>query len=128
MQISRRSFLGAAALAPAAIGLAQKSKIPVGLELFSVRQALAKDLTGTVREVAKIGYEDVEFFSPYYQWTTEQAKDMRKLLDDVGMKCLSTHNAIANYKPENVQKTIDLNNILGVRYVVVASAGRAQTL
>jgi len=127
MQISRRSFVGAAALAPAVIASAQKPKLPVGLELFSVRQALAKDLTGTVREVAKIGYQDVEFFSPYFQWSTEQAKDMRKLLDDVGMKCLSTHNAITNYKPENIQRTIELNNILGVRYVVVASAGRAQT-
>src|SRR3954451_2651111 len=117
MQISRRSFVGAAALAPAVIASAQKPKLPVGLELFSVRQALAKDLTGTVREVAKIGYQDVEFFSPYFQWSTEQAKDMRKLLDDVGMKCLSTHNAITNYKPENIQRTIELNNILGVRYV-----------
>jgi sugar phosphate isomerase/epimerase len=128
MHISRRDFLGAAALVPAMAATAQKRKLPVGLELFSVRDALGKDLTGTVREVAKMGYEDVEFFSPYYQWSEQQAKDMRKLLDDVGMKCFSTHNSIANYKPENVQKTIDLNNNLGVRYVVVASAGKATTL
>ena len=51
-----------------------------------------KDLPGTVRAVAKMGYQVVEFYSPYYSWTTDQAKDVRKLLDDLGIKCLSTHN------------------------------------
>ena len=36
-------------------------KYPIGLELYSVRGALAKDLPGTLREVAKLGYEAVEF-------------------------------------------------------------------
>lgn len=128
MSITRRNFLGAAALAPAAIAAAQKKKYPVGLELFSVRGELQKDLQGTVKEVAKQGYEDVEFFSPYFTWTTEQTKDMRKLLDDLGIKCLSTHNSFANYKPENIQKAIDYNKILGARFVVIASSGKAQTL
>ena len=125
--MNRRNFLqttlGATALGTAISLDAQLNKLPVGLELFSVRQALAKDLMGTVREVAKLGYQDVEFFAPYYGWTLDQTKDMRKLLDDVGMKCLSTHNSINNYKPENVQKAIDMNNILGSKYVVVSSAG-----
>ena len=46
-----------------------KKRIPVGLELYSVRDMLAKDLMGTVREVAKQGYEVVEFYSPYQAWT-----------------------------------------------------------
>ena len=46
--------------------MAAKNKIPVGLELFSVRDDLAKDLMGTVRSVAKLGYDGVEFFSPYF--------------------------------------------------------------
>lgn len=130
--MNRRNFLqttlGATALGTAISLDAQLNKLPVGLELFSVRQALAKDLMGTVREVAKLGYQDVEFFAPYYGWTLDQTKDMRKLLDDVGMKCLSTHNSINNYKPENVQKAIDMNNILGSKYVVVSSAGNPKTL
>jgi len=125
MPVTRRTFLGTAS---AAFLNAQKKRIPVGLELFSVRAALAKDLTGTVREVAKMGYEDVEFFSPYFNWTTDQAKDMRKLLDDLGIKCWSTHNSFANYRPENVEKAIELNRILGTRFMVIASSGRAQTL
>ena len=96
--------------------------------MYSVRKALAADLMGTVRKVAEIGYQDMEFYAPYYQWSTEQAKDVRKLLDDTGTRCLSTHNALTNYKPENIQKAIDLNKILGTRFMVIASAGRAQTL
>jgi sugar phosphate isomerase/epimerase len=101
-------------------------KIPVGLELYSVRDELKQDLNGTVRAVAKMGYEVVEFFSPYYAWTPGQTKDMRKLLDDLGIKCLSTHNDAKNFLPENLARTADLNQILGAKYVVMASAGRPQ--
>jgi sugar phosphate isomerase/epimerase len=128
MPITRRTLLQTAALAPLAAALAQSRKIPIGLELFSVRKSLQEDLMGTVRKVAALGYEDVEFFSPYYNWTPEQAKDVRKLMDDVGIKCLSTHNSFANYKPENIQKAIDYNKILGSGILVIASTGRASTL
>ena len=47
---------------------------------------------GTVRAVAKLGYQIVEFYSPYYSWTPSQASDVRKLLDDLGIQCRSTHN------------------------------------
>ena len=129
MSLTRRNFLAASTVAPFAIGTAAaQKKIPVGLELYSVRKALATDLMGTVRAVAKMGYEDVEFYAPYYSWTLEQVKDVRKLMDDLGIQCLSTHNALTNYKPENVQKAIDYNKILGSKFVVVASAGRPTTL
>jgi sugar phosphate isomerase/epimerase len=120
--LSRRSLLLGAA---APFALAAK-KIPVGLELYSVRNELKADLTGTVRAVAKMGYEVVEFFSPYYAWTIDQTKDMRKLLDDLGIKCLSTHNDAKNFAPENLSKTADMNKILGAKYPVMASAGRPQ--
>jgi sugar phosphate isomerase/epimerase len=112
-----------AATAPFAFGA---QKIPVGLELYSVRNELKQDLNGTVRAVAKMGYEVVEFFSPYYAWTFDQAKDMRKLLDDLGIKCLSTHNDAKNFLPEYLSRTADLNQILGAKYSVMASAGRPQ--
>src|SRR5690348_11416498 len=90
--VSRRSFLVSAAVAPLIPAVAQGKHIPVGLELYSVRDQLKQDLMGTVRAVAKLGYEDVEFYSPYFQWTAAYAKDVRKLLDDLGIRCLSTHN------------------------------------
>ena len=78
---------------PGAGLLAQTKKVPVGIELYSVRGELTKDLKATVTAVAKMGYEVVEFYSPYLNWTPEAAKDVRKLLDDLGIKCLSTHNS-----------------------------------
>src|SRR5205807_2351356 len=44
-------------------------KYPIGLELYSVRSELAKDLPNTLRTVAKMGYEAVEFYAPYYGWS-----------------------------------------------------------
>jgi hypothetical protein len=72
--MSRRSlFALAAAAAPFKAAESRDKKIPVGLELFSVRDELKTDLMGTVRGVAKMGYQDVEFFAPYYDWTPASA-------------------------------------------------------
>src|SRR5262252_4466460 len=126
--ISRRSFLALAGAAPFALAAHKGKRVPVGLELYSVRDELAKDLMGTVRAVAKMGYEVVEFFSPYYQWTPDYAKEVRKLLDDLKIRCLSTHNGLNSFTPEGIQKAIELNQILGAKYIVLASAGRVETL
>jgi sugar phosphate isomerase/epimerase len=123
-RLSRRTFLTLAGTAPllARVSLAAKS-VPVGLELYSVRDELAKDLMGTVRAVAKMGYQVVEFYSPYYDWTPQTAADVRKLLDDLGIRCLSTHNSSTVFTPDGLQKAIDLNQAIGSRTIVMASAG-----
>lgn len=125
-QLSRRSLLAAAAAAVPTAAFAAGKKIPVGLELYSVRNELRQDLMGTVKAVAKMGYQGVEFFSPYYGWTIDQTKEMRKLLDDLGIKCFSTHNGAASFAPENLSKTVEMNSILGSRFVVMASAGKVE--
>jgi len=97
-------------------------KIPVGLELYSVRTELMRNLPDTLRAVAKMGYEVVEFYSPYTDWTFPFAKGVRTLLDDLGMRCYSTHNRFTSVMPgETMAKAIELNQILGARHVVVAS-------
>jgi sugar phosphate isomerase/epimerase len=122
--LSRRTFLALAGAVPFALrGSAASSTVPVGLELYTVRDALQKDLMGTVRAVAKIGYTLVEFYSPYYSWTPQQASDMRKLLDDLGVRCLSTHNDSKALAPDGLQKAIDLNQAIGSKYIVMASPG-----
>ena len=102
-------------------------KVPIGLELYSVRDELAKDLMGTVRAVAKQGYEVVEFYSPYAQWTPDYAKDVRKLLDELNIKCLSTHNNRSGLEGDGLKRSIELNQIIGSKTIVMASAGRTQT-
>ena len=122
---SRRSFLALSAALPwafrgVASGLAPSKKIPVGLELYSVRDDLQKDLQGTVRAVAKMGYQDVEFYAPYLEWSEAQAKQMRKLLDELGIHCYSTHNDEDFFSDSKIGKARDLNKILGAKYMVLA--------
>lgn len=122
--LSRRQFLAAGAALPFLLRAnVSAARIPVGLELYSVRDALTKDLHGTVRAVARLGYEVVEFYSPYYSWTAEQAKEIRALLDDLGIRCLSTHNGAQALTAEGLPKAIELNQIIGSRSIVMASAG-----
>jgi sugar phosphate isomerase/epimerase len=98
-------------------------KYPMGLELYSVRTELARDLPNTLRNVAKIGYEVVEFYAPYYDWSPPKAKAVRSLLDDLNLRCYSTHNQIASFTPgEKMAKAIELNQILGSSLVILASA------
>jgi len=125
--ILRRTLLAGLASAPLA-AIAKNKSIPVGLELFSVRAELKKDLPATLDTVAKQGYECVEFFAPYFEWTTDYAKEVRKQLDGLGVKCLSTHNGMNAYKPEGLDKAIELNGILGAKYIVLASAGEVKTM
>jgi len=124
--LTRRTFLGLVATAPLAASAAMRAtaRPPVGLELYSVRGELAKDLLGTVAAVGKMGYEVVEFYSPYMEWTPDRAREVRKVLDDSGLKCPSTHNGSASFTPDGLKKAIELNQIIGSRAIIMASAPR----
>ena len=137
--ISRRNFLAvsgatiaalatkttafaASEITPAASPKPAAKKYPIGLELYSVRTELARDLPNTLRTVAKMGYEVVEFYAPYSNWTLPYAKEVRTLMDDLGLRCYSTHNNIASFTPgDSMSKAIELNQILGVRHLILAS-------
>jgi sugar phosphate isomerase/epimerase len=134
--ISRRAFLaqsGAAALLPSALPAlahALESPLrpktaavpPIGIELYALRTELARDLPNTLRTTKQLGYELVEFYAPYMNWTLPYAKDVRLMLDDLGLRCRSTHNALSSLVPgDTMTKAIELNQILGTRYVVLAS-------
>ncbi len=138
--LSRRRFLTLSGMASAALlaqsagnqtlaasdpTMTRRSKYPIGLELYSVREALAKDLPGTLGEVARTGYEAVEFYAPYFEWTVPYAKEVRSRMDDLGLRCYSTHNHMESFAPgEGIGKAIELNQILGARHLILASAGR----
>src|SRR5437667_403572 len=79
--ISRRTFLAFSATLPFAWRARAASSIPVGLELYSVRKELQRDPQATVRAVAKMGYQCVEFYAAYFQWSEDETKQLRKLLD-----------------------------------------------
>ncbi len=99
------------------------AKIPVGLELFSVREGLKEDLVGTVAAVADLGYEVVEFYAPYFDWTDEYAKQVRAHLDGLELECLSLHSPRRAFELDGRARAIELNGILGSRTAVMASPG-----
>jgi sugar phosphate isomerase/epimerase len=123
--LSKRKFLQLTATSaaacllsrPASLFAEEKRKIPVGMQLYSVRMECAKDLDGTIAAVAKIGYQAVEF-AGYYQ---RSAKDLRKLLDDNGLKCCGTHLALDALLGDELAKTVEFNKILGNRFLLVPS-------
>src|SRR5215470_4761601 len=134
--LSRRTFLKTTAMISAATAagtsgsliaaessaVAQvRKKRTLGLELYSVRGELAKDLPGTLKTVASFGYEVVEFYSPYFKWKPAYTKEVREQLDDLGLRCYSTHNGFESFTPgDNLAHAIELNQILGARYIVLA--------
>jgi len=118
--LSRRSFLAYSAVLPWALSAHAAAAIPVGLELYSVRNELKKDPEGTVRAVAEMGFQCVEFYAPYFEWTESQTKQMRKLLEDLGIRCYSTHNESSYMTKEKIGRARDMNLILGTKYVVMA--------
>ncbi len=139
--ISRRTFISISSALPAALvtqvslsgsaaeqvpsETAKAKKRLVGLELYSVRGELSRDLPNTLKAVAKMGYEVVEFYSPYFNWKPPYAKDVRAQMDDLGIRCLSTHNGFESFTPgDNIAHAIELNQILGTRYIVLAGAPR----
>ena len=92
----------------------RRRRIPIGLQLYSVRDDCQKDLPGTIAAVGKMGYEGVEF-AGYYN---RSAKDLRKMLDDNKLKCCGTHTGIDTLLGDNLPKTIEFNKILGNKYLV----------
>jgi sugar phosphate isomerase/epimerase len=128
--LDRRTFLAMAGLTPwaAAVLAAKQKNVPVGIELYSVRTELEKDLPGTVTAVAKIGYKVVEFYAPYFEWTPAAAKDVRKLLDGLGIECRSTHNGAGAFSGDNLKKAIELNQIIGSKSLIMSSAGKVTGL
>lgn len=131
-KLSRRDFLKAAAVgagaglvcldglgaaAPQTRGL--RKKIPVGVQLYSVRQAAAKDLPAVLEAIGKMGYKGVEF-AGYYGWDSKP-KELRKLLDGNGLKCCGTHTDLETVTGDNLKATADLHTVLGNSFLIVPS-------
>lgn len=91
------------------------AKIPIGVQLYSVRDDCKTDLPGTLAAVAKMGYAAVEF-AGYYDRTAQQ---LRKMLDDNGLKCCGTHTGMNTLLGDELKKTIDFHLTLGNKYLIV---------
>lgn len=127
--MNRRSFLGtisAAALASRFSWAAEEHRIKkIGLELYTVRDALAKDFDGTMAIVAKDGYKEVEFAGMFAKLDnlTPPPKHALEILKKNGLTAPSTHVPYTTLSPENWPKVIEASKIVGHEYIVNPSIG-----
>ena len=120
--LTRRAFNAFAALGPAALAQARK-KIPIAVQLYSVRKLCEQDLPGTLAGLGKAGYQGVEF-AGYYKRT---AQELRKLLDDNGLKCCGTHTGLETLLGDELARAIEFNKIIGNPNLIVPSLPRKST-
>lgn len=98
-------------------------RIPVALQLYSVRQECKKDWPGTLAAVAKMGYEGVEF-AGYYE---TPARELRKMLDDLGLKAAGTHIGLETLLGDELARTIEFNRIIGNDFLIVPGLPKEYT-
>ena len=98
-------------------------KIPIGLQLYSLRDDCAKDLPGTLKAVGQMGYVAVEWAG----YHGRKAEELRKLLDDNGLKCCGTHTGLETLTGDKLKATAEFNKILGNRFLIVPSLPAANT-
>ena len=90
-------------------------RIPIALQLYSVRDDCAGDLSLTLQAVAQMGYEGVEF-AGYYDRSAEELRDM---CEDLGLKVAGTHTGLNTLLGDELAKTVEFNQILGNPYLIV---------
>jgi sugar phosphate isomerase/epimerase len=122
--MDRRTFIGsmtAAAVMSRFGWAASEHRIEkIGLELYTVRDALAKDFEGTLAQVAKIGYKEVEF-AAYFAHLPEfspSPKRTREILDGDGLTAPATHVPYSALSPESWPQVIEASKVLGHDYIV----------
>ncbi|WP_223066501.1 sugar phosphate isomerase/epimerase family protein [Paenibacillus caui] len=86
----------------------------VGLQLYTVREHLEQDFEGTLRKIAGLGYQGVEF-AGYYGRTKEE---VRSLLEETGLAAIGTHTSLDRLK-NHLQEEIEFNKFIGNRNLVI---------
>jgi sugar phosphate isomerase/epimerase len=93
------------------------ARIPIALQLYSVRQDCAKDLPATLEAVADMGYEGVEFAG----YHGRSAKELKQMLRKLGLKAAGTHIGMDTLLGAELEKTIEYNRVLGNKYLICPS-------
>lgn len=117
------SVLAATSFLPYSPTIAEPKK-SIGVQLYTVRKEINKDLVGTLKKIADIGYTSLE--TAGYRdgkFYGKSPKEFKKIANDLGMKVISSHNGI---RPELIDKVVDDNVSLGVDYTVLPYLGNTQ--
>jgi sugar phosphate isomerase/epimerase len=124
---SRRAFLKQASAA-AAVGTvllrtpklsATPLGLPLGLQLYSVREQLPKDFEGTLQQLAAIGYKEVEAAGFY----DHDAAQVSAAMKNAGLRCVSAHYPYDALYPK-LDEIIEFGNKIGLGHLICSSPGR----
>lgn len=121
MSTTRRTFIQSATAA-ALLGsrglLASPFGLPIGLQLYSVREMLAKDYEGTLKQLSSIGFQEVEA-AGYFGHTPDQVK---QAMTSAGLRCVSAHYPYTELA-KSIDETIAFNKAVGVDYIICSFPG-----
>ena len=101
-----------------------RSIVPIGLQLFSVRGEVEKNLAGTLKSLSGLGFVAAEpwgYNGEKLEWMGHSAKDIRAMYDDNGMICCGMHLTTSALMGDNLARTSEMNHILGNRFLVIAA-------
>jgi sugar phosphate isomerase/epimerase len=118
--MSRRTFVRTAAASAAMLATrrlwANPLGLPLGLQLYSVRDFLPKDYAGTLKQLGAMGYQEVEaagFFD-------HSAADVKLAMTDAGLRCVSAHYGLVQLKPQ-LDEIIQYGKDLGLSYIICSA-------
>ena len=121
--LTRRSFLGIAGTAPLAWALSGPApackvrRIPIALQLYSVRGDCKQNFDAALDEVAAMGFEGVEF-AGYYGYAGKAA-ELKKRLDALKLKAAGTHISLDTMQGDALKSTIEFHQAIGCRFLIV---------
>lgn len=84
-------------------------KVPVGIQLYSIRTIIGEDVPGTLKALAGMGYEAIEF-AGYYDLDGETLAGMLK---DAGLTCAGAHTGLPQLQGDELEKTVAINKACG---------------
>ncbi len=123
---TRREFLRGTGAAIAGAALldarslpASPFGLPLGLQLYSVRELLPTDYQGTLKQLAALGYREVEAAGFYKHPADEVKKDMQA----AGLRCVSGHYPSSELHAR-IDEIIAFQKVLGAEYIICSSPGR----
>ncbi|MGC2160772.1 MAG: sugar phosphate isomerase/epimerase [Silvibacterium sp.] len=126
MKYSRRDFVkGGSASIVCGAALLQSSKLyaktlglPLGLQLYSVREMLPKDYDGTLKEVGALGYREVES-AGYYN---HSAAEVNQAMKNAGLNLVSAHYSLNDLHAQ-LDEILAFNKELGVGHIICSFPG-----
>jgi sugar phosphate isomerase/epimerase len=92
--------------------------LPIGLQLYSVREMMAKDYEGTLNQIGALGYQEVEA-AGYFDHSSDQVKSA---MSAAGLKCVSAHYPYTSLS-KDFDKIVAFNKEIGVQYIICAFPG-----